>query len=405
VTSPLNSGPGSLAQAILDANANPGADQIVFSVSPVAVTYQLPAITGVTAIDGTLAGGGKATIQGNFLDCSRAFQFSNGSTGSSVTAVIVNDFCESVRIDPGVSAVTVTASTLSGTVFLAAASDNVFRGNAMVAVEIIDGARNQLFLNSISNLLELLFSNANRIGSVTEGNTIDRIRVQSSAGTIIEGNTMARVNPAAFPAVSVSNANPPAASGSTIRGNTISGYTSGVTVFSANSTGITITGNSISNVGIPIDLGANGPTPNDPAPDPDTGANNLQNFPILTSAVLGPTQFNVNGTLASIPLTTYRVELFSSPASDPEARTFLGGLDVLTDATGNATFTFSGTTRPAAGEVITSTATNLTTGDTSEVGAAVAIQAVGLVPALSSWALLALALSLCVVAAHFIVRI
>jgi hypothetical protein len=319
-----------------------------------------------------------------------------------LTELIVENFCESVRIDLGVS-VTATASTLSGLIFVAG-NDNVFRGNSMGAVEIVDGDRNQLLQNSMEQV-EVLFADANRIGSATEGNTVDRIRVQSSAGTIIEGNTMIHVVlPGAFPAVSVSNANPPAASGTLIRGNTIQNYSSGVTIFSATSTKITITGNSISNVGIPIDLGANGPTPNDPAPDADTGANNLQNFPMLTSAVLSPTQFTVDGTLASAPLTTYRVELFSSPASDAEARTFLGGFDVVTDAAGNATFSNNGVTRPAAGEVITSTATNVTTGDTSEVSAPVAIQAVGLVPALSPFALLALALSLCVVAAHFIVR-
>jgi hypothetical protein len=404
VTSPLDGGPGSLAQAILDANANPGADQIVFAVSPVQVTVSLPAITGVTGIDGTLPGGGKATIQGNLLDCSVAFEFASGSSGSSLTAVIVDNFCDALRIDAGVANVSVTNSALNGEARITG-DDNIFRDNSLSLVTIT-GDRNHLLRNSISLHLRLLFADNTQVGSATEGNTIKSMSMQSSAGTIVEGNIMDRgVSPLAFEAISVSNALPPASSGSTIRGNTISGYTAGVIVHSANSTGITITGNSISNVGIPIDLGGDGPTPNDPAPDPDPGANNLQNFPVLTSAVLGPTQYTVNGTLTSAPLTTYRVELFSGPAADPEARTFLGGLDVVTDATGNATFVFSGTTRPAAGDVITSTATNLTTGDTSEVSAAVAVQAVGLVPTLSPFALLALALSLCVVAAHFIVRI
>jgi hypothetical protein len=403
VTNSLNGGPGSLRQAILDANANAGLDRIVFSVSSVDSPSSLPPITDVVAIDGTIAGGGKVTIQGSLSDCNVGFWFSSGSGGSSLTAVSADNFCQVVRIDFGVTNVSVTNSVLNGEALITG-DDNVFRGNSLALVTVT-GDRNHLLANSISVRLRLVFADGTQVGSATEGNTIKSMSMQSSAATLVEGNIMDRgVSPLSFEAISVSNALPPASSGSTIRGNTISGYTAGVIVYSANSTGITITGNSISNVGIPIDLGANGLTPNDPAPDPDTGANNLQNFPVLTTAVVGPTQVTVNGTLASIPLTTYRVELFSSPASDAEARTFLGGLDVVTDATGNAVFMFSGTTRPAAGDVITSTATNLTTGDTSEVSAAVAVQAVGLVPTLSPWALLALALSLCVVAAHFIVR-
>jgi hypothetical protein len=53
-----DAGAGSLRQAILDANANPGADTIAFQISGAGVhTIQLasplPTLTGVTVVDGT----------------------------------------------------------------------------------------------------------------------------------------------------------------------------------------------------------------------------------------------------------------------------------------------------------------------------------------------------------------
>ena len=87
-----------------------------------------------------------------------------------------------------------------------------------------------------------------------------------------------------------------------------------------------------SNGGLGIDLGATGVTGND-AGDGDAGANNLQNFPVLTGAAGG-----VQGTLNSAPNTTFRIEFFGSAACDAsgngEGAAFLGAVDVSTDATG-----------------------------------------------------------------------
>jgi hypothetical protein len=99
--------------------------------------------------------------------------------------------------------------------------------------------------------------------------------------------------------------------------------------------------------------------------DADTGSNNLQNYPVLTS-VSGNT---VSGILNSTPNANFRVEFFANSSYDPagagQGETFLGFQDVTTDSAGNANINFAYT--PVAGKpVLAATATNTTTGDTSE---------------------------------------
>ena len=109
----------------------------------------------------------------------------------------------------------------------------------------------------------------------------------------------------------------------------------------ATSVGNTLAPNSyFSNGGMAIDLGDDGPTPNDPG-DADGGANRRQNFPVLTvSAATAPaTGVNVSGTINTTPNTFVEVILYSSPTNDGEGRT---ALDVVrtftTNAAGNGSF-------------------------------------------------------------------
>ena len=62
----------------------------------------------------------------------------------------------------------------------------------------------------------------------------------------------------------------------------------------------------------------NGVTKNDGrAKDHDTGADNLQNFPGLSSATTEGTTTTIKGTLRSTPRKTFIIQLFSSPQKDP----------------------------------------------------------------------------------------
>jgi hypothetical protein len=130
----------------------------------------------------------------------------------------------------------------------------------------------------------------------------------------------------------------------------------------ANGTSVLISGNSISANGLlGIDLSPNGSTKNDLA-DGDLGANNLQNYPVLTSASLISNGLTfVNGTLNSASNTKFTVEFFSNNAPDSsgfgEGQNYLGALNVTTDANGNGSFTgtFAGL---SASQCISTTATD-----------------------------------------------
>ena len=96
---------------------------------------------------------------------------------------------------------------------------------------------------------------------------------------------------------------------------------------------------------------------NDPG-DVDTGANGLQNFPVLASAVGGATT-TVTGDLNSHPNTTFLVDLYASPATYagyPGGR-YLGTTTVTTDATGNVHFVATVNAPTGLNELVTATAT------------------------------------------------
>src|SRR5262245_10709577 len=93
-----------------------------------------------------------------------------------------------------------------------------------------------------------------------------------------------------------------------VTGSPITGSEKGVVVRNG-AVGNTITGNSIhDNTGLGIDLGDDGVTPNDPS-DADSGANNLQNFPIIGTAVVGAPN-TISGTLNSAPGQTFTIHVY-----------------------------------------------------------------------------------------------
>jgi hypothetical protein len=111
-----------------------------------------------------------------------------------------------------------------------------------------------------------------------------------------------------------------------------------------------------------IDLGHNGVTAND-AGDGDTGPNNLQNYPVLTSAATVGQNTSVQGTLNSTPGTTFRIEFFENASCNPsgfgEGEIYKGFTSVTTDGSGNASFDFElPPPNPSTGSSMTATATD-----------------------------------------------
>jgi hypothetical protein len=162
--------------------------------------------------------------------------------------------------------------------------------------------------------------------------------------------------------------------------------TTGVTIVEQNApnfkviraTGNSLTGNSIfSNGDLGIDLGDDGVTQNDPDnpnttqvdPDSDTGANDLQNFPVLSSAKTGKKGTTITGKFNSTPNKNFVLQFFSNPSGGDEGQKFIGGTSVTTDASGDATFSFKPAQKVSKGK-ITATARDSSSLNTSEFSAA-----------------------------------
>jgi Domain of unknown function DUF11 len=131
-----------------------------------------------------------------------------------------------------------------------------------------------------------------------------------------------------------------------------------------------------------IDLGLDGVTPNDPG-DLDGGPNGFQNFPVLESATTIDGSTTIVGTLNSLSLSRFRIDLYSSSYDTRVIRAgeeFLGSVEVTTDAAGNTSFTFASPLAVPIGQSVISTATLVDAGATSEFSDGITVGDVALQP-------------------------
>ncbi len=372
----------SLREAILAANNSPNAstpDTIRFNITDPLIggahtirpTSALPTITGslvidattepdfvgtpVVELDGSLAGGSPGALGVIGLHISAG--------NSTIKGLAINQFS-----GPGIRFNTNGGNVLQANYIGTDVTGLVDRGNGFYGVYVLNVGNNLIggSLAALGNLISGNDSHGITIGLAgATGNLVQNNRIGTAAdGVTALGNIGSGI------LLSGSAGNPVNANqigGNTIAWNGGKGIT--VTVGAGNS----ILGNRIhSNTDLGIDLGDDGVTAND-ADDSDTGSNGFQNFPTITNASTNGSQVRLFGSFASAASRSYRLEFFSSPVADPsghgEGRSYLGSTLVTTDAAGKVSFATSLAAPVAAGEVISATATDTVSGDTSEFAA------------------------------------
>jgi hypothetical protein len=481
VTNTNDTGAGSLRQAILDANANAGADTIAFNIpgtgpfliQPATI---IPGMTGPTVLDGTTQPGyaGVPLIEvANFS--SAGLRLSGGD--STIKGVCVHGFSSNIQLESSNNHVeacflgidtTGVAQPNNGTgvTIQAGSNGNVVGGATAATRNIISGnATGIALVNDHDNVIQ-----GNYIGTTIDGNgivpnndgiiltlTIDTIvggsnpgegnlisgnhnsgiHLGTGSGATIRGNFIGTnaagtdslpnhdgITASTHPGLTIGgdfnagdgnvisgNTNDGiviASPGSVVKGNTIGtdpaavqplgnghsginldptstdavvgGVAAGeANVIAFNGTGVlnngvrnAIRGNPIFfSQKLGIDNAPLGVTRND-AGDGDTGANNLQNFPFISSVDYGTTTLTAHGILKSTPNTTFDIDVFESPSCTPRPRDllqsayFLGTQQLTTDGAGDAPFDLTVTDNNAPTQPpISMTATD-PTGNTSE---------------------------------------
>ncbi len=381
---------------------------------------------GVVVFDGAANNtiGGAAAGAGNLISGNLSVGVQIDGNGNTATA---NNAVQGNRIGTNVSGTVSLANGVSGVVVRAAANNTLIGGTAAGAGNLISG-NNWYGIELIGAGTDFNTVQGNLVGTdvtgmLALGNAQGGVSMFNGASNNLIGGTAAGarnvISASGYDGIYVAALNPTAnriqgnyigtditgngllgngnsgvhventASGNRIggtnagEGNLIAGNARGVYVYADAGAGNAVLGNSIhSNTLLGIDLGGSGVTANDGG-DGDSGANNLQNFPLLAGAVSSGGSTTVSGSFNSNAGTTYRIEFFSSPSADAsgygEGRTYLGFATVTTDAGGNIAINAVLGVAVTAGHVVSATATvdlgGGNYGSTSEFAANVVCQA------------------------------
>lgn len=369
---------GTLRQFLLNSNALNGVQAADFQLSTNDANYNsagakewtfsptsaLPTITDRVTIDGSTQTGyaGRPVIVLNGNAAGAANGMTIQADNSRISNLTLQNFSGSGLYFDSVAGGTVTGCYLglgaAGTTAAAngvglsivASSGVTIGGTTSAAKNIISGNTAQGVLIDSSSSVNVYGNTIglNAAGSAALANGDDGILVQNGSSSIRVGGT------------------------STGMGNRIAYNTGhGVSVTGATTNGVSIQCNSIYRNGLlGINLGADGVLSNDNL-DVDTGANALQNYPVLLriqTNELGTVITTV--TLNSTANTTFRIELFVAALDSygyGEGQTLHSSFTMTTNGSGNAEYQHrSDGVWLDAGQYYTATATNLGTMNTSE---------------------------------------
>jgi hypothetical protein len=256
-------------------------------------------------------------IQGNYIGYSGGSNTAIGNTGSGI---VIEGSNNTIGGTTPAARNIITGNHVNGiSIYGSLASGNTVQGNYIGA-----GSTGTAFGNDVAGIQLAQNAADNLIGGpgVTPGSCNGACNVIANNGRATAQSAKAGIY-----------VDPTAAIGNRIRANSI--YSNGTGTAEG------------------IDLGDPGKNADD-AQDPDTGPNDLQNRPVVTTA---NTSKFISGTLNSVPATMFVIDLFLNSAGDSQARTYLGSVNTTTNASGDASFNFTSSVALPLGQSVTATAT------------------------------------------------
>jgi hypothetical protein len=396
VTSNADSGPGSLRQALIDANSNPNRDLIAFAIPgsgphTIVPLTQLPALVTPATIDGYTHGaarpnsaevGSNAVLTIRLLGSASqpmdGIQLEPGSEASIVRGLAIGG----MRAQGGLGGVAIRASNSVVNGF------HRVEGNYVGTLDGLSAAQNE------ANGLRIEGQNGgHRVGSTArrDRNLIsgNRFGLVIGRSVVVENNLIGVARDGSTPLPNLTGGVAMAGFSSRVGGTApgagnVIAYNDllGVGVVGVGSVANRVVGNRIygttapfPNTGIGIDLDANasrGVTPND-LDDLDDGANERLNFPVLLPAVAGTT--------LALPFTAdtrpdhvgsaYTIDVYSSAECDAtghgEGEHYLGSVPFIPQPA--ESYAVQLPARPPAGDLYLSATIADFTGNTSEFSA------------------------------------
>ncbi len=377
VTNTNDTGPGSLRQAILNANATPGAQMITFNipgsgVQTIVPLSELPQITDSVTIDGysqpgasvnTLAQGNDAVLLIELNGSNVSVALDIHANNCIVRGLVINRAIGSVGLSLwtsnnlvegnfiGTDATgTISLGNANGVRVISSNSNNTIGGTTAAARNVISG--NSFYGIITGSLADGVKVQGNYIGTNAAGTSV---LANSFGGVYVQGrdNLIGGTMPGAGNVIAGGETGVWIHNSTSVQGNLIGTLADGVTAAGSHNFGLRVEGsnnvvggiengsgniiafNDRTGVGVPagsdnlifgnsifgnnglgIDLGGDfAVSPNDQG-DSDGGANNLQNFPDLTAATSSGNNTIIQGTLNSTANTSFTLQFFSNATCD-----------------------------------------------------------------------------------------